>query len=171
MNNGSSEYKSRRFWILLVGVSGLDGTVAMMAYAFIYGYLRWPSMLDSSLPLGGAEFALVVGLIAVANLSLLARLYRFNAFDVPWVDRKFGPTLKEIAIGVLSLHFGGLGTIFAIKALSNGVSVFDRGNGHFAALAMAAIVIVIVTAPAIVYGERKLMDLDSSDAQTNEIDA
>lgn len=164
MNNGSSEYKSKRFWGLLVGVSGLDGAAVMMAYAFIYGYLRWPSMLDSSLPLGGVEFAIVVGLIAAANLSLLSRLYRFNAFDVPWIDRKSGPTFSAIAIGVLSLFFGGLCTVLAIRSLSVGVSIFDRGNGHFAALIMTVIVIVIVTAPAIVYGERRLA------GQVDEVD-
>lgn len=162
--SGYEYFRSRRFWALLIGVPALDGAVAMVAYAFIYGYLRWPSMLDSSLPLGGIEFAIVVGLIAAANLFLLGRLYRFNAFDVPWIDRKSGPTFSAIAIGVLSLFFGGLGTVLAIRSLSVGVSIFDRGNGHFAALIMTVIVIVIVTAPAIVYGERKLA------GQVDEVD-
>jgi len=156
MNNPAHPSHSKRFWARLIGISLADGAAAMAAYAFIYGYLRWPDMTDESLPFGGLEFLVAVVLIAEANLFFLSWLYGLRMHVAPWLRRGFKLNLNVTAVGVLSLHIGGLGTVHLIHSLTNGVSIFDRAAGYFIALFLTVFVIVFVTAPGIIRGENKL---------------
>jgi len=160
--------RSRRFWLVLAGVAAFNGAAAMTAYAMLYGYFRWPEMIDPSLPFGGLEFLAILLLIGIFNLFLIGRLYDFNAFDAPWSKRKYGMALPEMVCGVVSMLLGGLGTVLAIQALSSGVTIFDRSAGYFAALLMTVLFIVMGVVPAIVHGERTRAEREAGQADAGE---
>lgn len=158
MDGRSQNPKPRRFWILIIAISAIDGIVLMSAYWLLYGYWGWanifqPDLSMEGIPMLGLEFLLILLAIGSVNFFVAGWIFRLDFSVFLTVKKTWRLNATEIFLTVLSFQMGVLGAIIFINTFSEKTSIFDRGFGHLIAAMLGLAFVVFFIIPALIQGQ------------------
>jgi hypothetical protein len=150
--------RTGRFWGRLLGFSVFSGVAPVGLYVFLHAYLELPEPLRAgSFIWSGLEYCGLMVLLLLLNLAVLGPVYRTNFLIGYWERAMHRESRVNPAVSSIVAFAAWFAAIKLTEAMMPGNPVFEDKTGLGATM-IVMICVILLTWPAIYYGERKRWD-------------
>ena len=153
--------RTARFWAILLGFSLFGGVAPVGLYVLLHAYLKLPEPLKTgSFVWSALEYCGLMLSLLFFNFALLGLVYRTNFLIGYWGRAMHRESRANPVLSGAAAIGAWFAAIKLAEATMSGNPVFEDRTGLTATL-IVMICVVLLTWPAIHYGERALAGEDS----------
>lgn len=153
-----------RFWAILLGFSVFGGVAPVGLYVLLHAYLELPEPLKTgSFVWSALEYCGLMLSLLLLNFAVLGLVYRTNFLTGYWGRAMHRESGTSPAVSVIVMFAAWFAAIRLAETVLSGTPIVEDRTGLTATM-IIMIGVVLLTWPAIHYGERKLSNTGGDSA-------